>query len=420
MSKSKRRKIASLPKLASDQISRSGAITADQMAEYNAKRKSNTESRYNELLTIYLKQGMKESKAKKKATGVVMQSNLAEVLATNAPKPVKRTPKKVNPSVVVMGAKVVKADPWAIAKAKQLRDVANAKAAKRSAKKPGFFNPSCCIICKAVSLSESELNKHYRKKHKIIFGAPVTPAVIVPDCVLMEYSEEAEKQLDATTIPVMEEKKQESFSDKWLRLFSEKGYSVAMVEAFKRDANKQGWSLLDQADFLHVVKPGKKVLNENHSQAPVSPVEAPVSVSKASVAPTPVRAPVAPPVKPERGEKVEINTVGRDSQDQAKFRKAVSENYSHQCALTGDSVAVEACHIETHKDFYDNSIDNGIMLAVGLHRLFDKGFMVINPDDMTVHFTIDCFYKKHLEGAVVRQGKVAICKDKLKAKNCVA
>ncbi|MFW3388681.1 UNVERIFIED_CONTAM: hypothetical protein RF648_22120, partial [Kocuria sp. CPCC 205274] len=110
-----------------DGLPRSGAITPDQMAEYNAKRKSNTESRYNELLTIYLKQGMKESKAKKKAMGAYMQSNLAEVLATNAPKPVKRTPKKVNPSVVVMGAKVVKADPWAIAKAKQLRDVANAK-----------------------------------------------------------------------------------------------------------------------------------------------------------------------------------------------------------------------------------------------------------------------------------------------------
>ncbi|HHQ6721966.1 TPA: HNH endonuclease [Serratia fonticola] len=118
-----------------------------------------------------------------------------------------------------------------------------------------------------------------------------------------------------------------------------------------------------------------------------------------------------------RGEKVEVNTWGRDTADQSVFRKAVSLNYGHRCVLTGDTIAIEAAHIQTHNDHYDNSIDNGIMLSVGLHRLFDKGIMIINPESMTVHFTQDCFYKKHLEGAIVKPGKIAINKDKLRAKN---
>lgn len=118
-----------------------------------------------------------------------------------------------------------------------------------------------------------------------------------------------------------------------------------------------------------------------------------------------------------RGEKVEISTTGRDSADQSAFRKAISLNYSHCCAITGDTIAIEAAHIQTHSDHYDNSIDNGIMLSVGLHRLFDKGIMIINPERMTVHFTQDCFYKKYLEGAPVKSGKTPINKDKLTAKN---
>ncbi|HEF8786763.1 TPA: HNH endonuclease [Providencia alcalifaciens] len=118
-----------------------------------------------------------------------------------------------------------------------------------------------------------------------------------------------------------------------------------------------------------------------------------------------------------RGKKVEISTIGRDTSEQAAFRRAISINYNHRCCITGDSIAIEAAHIQTHSDYYDNSIDNGIMLSVGLHRLFDKGIMVIDPDSMAIHFTDDCFYKRYLEGAVITQGKIKINKEKLLAKN---
>ncbi|QPG07554.1 HNH endonuclease [Klebsiella pneumoniae subsp. pneumoniae] len=84
-------------------------------------------------------------------------------------------------------------------------------------------------------------------------------------------------------------------------------------------------------------------------------------------------------------------------------------NYNHRCAITGDEVAVEACHIQTHANYFDNSLDNGVLLSVGLHRLFDAGIMIICPETMTISFTRNC-YKKYLDGALVKQGRIPISK----------
>lgn len=167
--------------------------------------------------------------------------------------------------------------------------------------------------------------------------------------------------------------------------------------------------------------------NENDAQAFLTAHRANYALLDRAVPAYTIEAPVEPPVKPERvlepvsipvrGEKVEISTIARDPAAQAAFRKAVTRNYNHCCAITGDTIAIEAAHIQTHSDHYDNSLDNGILLCVGLHRLFDAGIMVIDAELMTIHFKQDCFYKKHLEGAPVRQGRVAINKEKLKAKN---
>lgn len=53
---------------------------------------------------------------------------------------------------------------------------------------------------------------------------------------------------EVVSIPVA--KTPESFSDKWLRLFAEKGYTVAMVDAFKREATKQGMDVKRHMNFL--------------------------------------------------------------------------------------------------------------------------------------------------------------------------
>ncbi|MDR8268441.1 HNH endonuclease, partial [Acinetobacter baumannii] len=71
---------------------------------------------------------------------------------------------------------------------------------------------------------------------------------------------------EVVSIPVA--KTPESFSDKWLRLFAEKGYTVAMVDAFKREATKQGMDVKEAHEFLSVCKPSKHLTG-----IPVRPLE---------------------------------------------------------------------------------------------------------------------------------------------------
>ncbi|WP_312973322.1 HNH endonuclease [Atlantibacter sp.] len=58
--------------------------------------------------------------------------------------------------------------------------------------------------------------------------------------------------------------------------------------------------------------------------------------------------------------------------EQKKFRKAVMANWGGKCAITGSSLAVEACHIIRHADRGRASVENGIALAADFHKLFDS------------------------------------------------
>ena len=62
--------------------------------------------------------------------------------------------------------------------------------------------------------------------------------------------------------------------------------------------------------------------------------------------------------------------------DQAAFRRDVLDNWQGKCAITGSSLAVEACHIISHAKQGKPSVENGIALAADLHHLFDN-------DDLT-------------------------------------
>lgn len=58
--------------------------------------------------------------------------------------------------------------------------------------------------------------------------------------------------------------------------------------------------------------------------------------------------------------------------EQAKFRKAVMSNWGNKCAITGSTLAVEACHIISHANKGLPSVENGIALAADFHKLFDS------------------------------------------------
>ncbi|QBX79982.1 HNH endonuclease [Citrobacter tructae] len=62
---------------------------------------------------------------------------------------------------------------------------------------------------------------------------------------------------------------------------------------------------------------------------------------------------------------------------QGRFRAEVLRNWGDACAITGQKLVVEACHIIAHAEGGASTIENGIALAVDLHRLLDAGHLLI-------------------------------------------
>lgn len=60
---------------------------------------------------------------------------------------------------------------------------------------------------------------------------------------------------------------------------------------------------------------------------------------------------------------------------QGRFRSEVLRNWGDACAITGQKLVIEACHIIAHAEGGASTIENGIALAVDLHRLLDSGHL---------------------------------------------
>lgn len=62
---------------------------------------------------------------------------------------------------------------------------------------------------------------------------------------------------------------------------------------------------------------------------------------------------------------------------QEAFRNAAMANWEGRCAITGSTMALEACHIQSHANKGGYALENGIVLAADLHTLFDSGNLSI-------------------------------------------
>lgn len=71
---------------------------------------------------------------------------------------------------------------------------------------------------------------------------------------------------------------------------------------------------------------------------------------------------------------------------QPKFRSALLDAYSRQCAVTGtQAVAVlEAAHIRPYRGPQSNTVDNGLLLRADIHTLFDLSLLAVDPSSMKV------------------------------------
>ncbi len=72
---------------------------------------------------------------------------------------------------------------------------------------------------------------------------------------------------------------------------------------------------------------------------------------------------------------------------QGTFRTLVTDAYHRRCAVTGERSlpALEAAHIKAHAAAGPNRTRNGLLLRADIHRLFDDGYVTVDPD---LHFVV--------------------------------
>jgi HNH endonuclease len=72
---------------------------------------------------------------------------------------------------------------------------------------------------------------------------------------------------------------------------------------------------------------------------------------------------------------------------QTQFREALRRRYGDACQITCCSVmaVVQACHLVPVSAKGTDESENGLLLKVDLHVLFDANLIAIHPDTLTVH-----------------------------------
>ncbi|ACV68831.1 HNH endonuclease [Desulfohalobium retbaense] len=72
---------------------------------------------------------------------------------------------------------------------------------------------------------------------------------------------------------------------------------------------------------------------------------------------------------------------------QGTFRVLVTDAYERRCAVTQEKVlpALDAAHIRPFSEGGEHSITNGLLLRSDVHRLFDRGYVTVIPEN---HFEV--------------------------------
>ncbi len=88
--------------------------------------------------------------------------------------------------------------------------------------------------------------------------------------------------------------------------------------------------------------------------------------------------------EPREEYKKEIN----QRKGQSKFKGAILKAYNNKCCISGETCQelLEAAHIQEYLNELSNHIQNGILLRVDLHRLFDNGLLFIDSN-YTIHIS---------------------------------
>jgi putative restriction endonuclease len=101
---------------------------------------------------------------------------------------------------------------------------------------------------------------------------------------------------------------------------------------------------------------------------------------------------------------------------QGLFRILVTDFYGKRCAITGERTlpVLDAAHIKPYAVIQRHEVSNGLLLRSDLHRLFDGGYITVDPDSRRVlvskrikeEFENGREYYK-MEGQLVREPNIA-------------
>jgi putative restriction endonuclease len=71
---------------------------------------------------------------------------------------------------------------------------------------------------------------------------------------------------------------------------------------------------------------------------------------------------------------------------QGSFRTLIADAYERRCTMTGERTfpALEAAHIHRYSRGGDHSLSNGLLLRSDLHKLFDAGYLTVEPNTLKI------------------------------------
>jgi putative restriction endonuclease len=82
---------------------------------------------------------------------------------------------------------------------------------------------------------------------------------------------------------------------------------------------------------------------------------------------------------------------------QGSFRIVVTDAYERRCALTGERTlpVLDAVHIKPYSVHQRHEVSNGMLMRSDLHRLFDEGYITIDPLDRRIQ--VSCRIREEFE-----------------------
>lgn len=400
------------------------AFNPEQMEIYNQKRKLDNQKRkgnpqlYANMMHELLESGLSRKQATKKAKAFIQRKTL-ERLDNEEIKPAAEV-KFLAKYQGVFNEEKIKSAPLYRKQVKQ-GGISEINKEQEKIEAVLTIHPISCIDCKIDFKSFGVFIDHARDIHHIRINkpklisevkTPVFANILKKPSILSSNESVAE----VITIPVA--RNLESFSDKWIRLFEKNGYTVAMVDAFKREATKQDMDVIQVNEFLSTCKPSKYLLGTpiRHRELMIPTVQlSSITNPLETLEDTVVNNPFYVPTQFESiKQALFADRIVRTRINQNDFKERVAANFDYRCAITNSREALEAAHIEP-VGTGNNNTSNGLLMLVCLHRLFDAGLMAIDPNLLTVHFKPDCTYfaKIILEGKKINEHSVALNKTGL-------